>query len=171
MSKRRLMLIAAMWAALISASAGSADAQSAERFILTGVVFVEGGTGRAWLQEPTLTHNEVVSVRPGDSIGPYRLTKVLEDRVELEGPAGKFVVRLAGPAGAATVAASKEPQPQPPTPGLGATAPAPTATAVAEPPQPVFGPDVIVISRDDPRRKFDFGALLRNLPSVAGDRR
>ena len=56
-----------------------------------------------------MTHNEIVSVRPGDSIGPYRLTKVLEDRVELEGPGGTLSVRLAGPS---TVAAS----PPPPAP-------------------------------------------------------
>ena len=155
MSKRRLMLIAAMWAALIGASAGSADAQSAERFILTGVVFVEGGTGRAWLQEPTLTHNEIVSVRLGDSIGPYRLTKVLEDRVELEGPAGKLSVRLAGTPGPATAAALATPAP--PAPQL---ASAPDVPAPAAPVTP--RPDVN--ARAESSRKFEFD--FQNLPSL-----
>ena len=107
---RRMMAIAAMWAALVGADAGGVDAQSGERFVLTGVVFVEGGAGRAWLLEPTLTQNQVVPLRPGDSLGPYRLTKVLEDRVELEGPAGTFSVRLTGPSGTPAVAANPEPQ-------------------------------------------------------------
>ena len=78
---------------------GAADAQSVApsgpQFTLSGVVVVEGG-GRAWLQEPVLTQNEIVAVRPGENIGPYRLTKILEDRVELAGPSGTFSVRLAG---------------------------------------------------------------------------
>ena len=169
MSKRRLMLIGATWAALVGAGAGSAEAQSAERFILTGVVFVEGGTGRAWLQEPTLTNNEIVSVRPGDSIGPYRLTKVLEDRVELEGPAGKLSVRLAGTPGPATAAVGPASPQQAPGPRI---APEVTQTPARLekpqlpsgyiPPEPPTGPNVI--SSGDPRRKgFDLGSVLMGI--------
>jgi hypothetical protein len=144
---RRLLLIAAMWAVLVGVgvSVGSADAQSGERFVLTGVVFVEGGGGRAWLQEPTLTQNQVVTVRPGESIGPYRLTKILEDRVEMEGPAGKVSVRLAGAPGPATAAAHSSAQGTASTPDV--AHPAPT---IAPPP---------VDLRTDPSKKFDFGSF------------
>ena len=155
MGKRRLILIAAMWAALIGASAGSTDAQSAERFILTGVVFVEGGTGRAWLQEPTLTHNEIVSLRPGDSIGPYRLTKVLKDRVELEGPAGAFSVRLAGAPGPVTAAAPATPAPPAPQFMSAPDVLAPAAPVTAKPE---------VNPRAESSRKFEFN--FQNLPSL-----
>ena len=152
MSNRWLILIAAIWAALVGAGTGSANAQSAARFILTGVVFVEGGTGRAWLQEPTLTRNEIVSVRPGDSIGPYRLTKVLEDRVELEGPAGKLSVRLAGAPGPAAAATPASPAPQ-----FASTldVPAPAAPVTANPE---------VNPRAENSRKFEFD--FQNLPSL-----
>jgi hypothetical protein len=153
------MLIAATWAVLIGASAGSVDAQSGApagtQFMLTGVVVVEGGGGRAWLQEPTLTHNEIVTVRPGDSIGPYRLTKVLQDRVELEGPAGKFFVRLSGAPGPATAAAG----PPPPAP---LQEPAPVTEREQTPPVDL---GTARVTRFDFR---DFGSLLN---SMAGDRR
>ena len=95
---RRVILTTLTVAVLIVAAGFSRDAYAADpNFILSGVVFVEGGNGgRAWLQEPTLTQNEVVPLRPGESIGPYRLTAIQEDRVELQGPAGKVVVFLAG---------------------------------------------------------------------------
>ena len=102
----RLLLVAATWAALAGASPSGADAQAGvaeTRFTLTGVVFVAGGAGRAWLQEARLTHDQVVSVRVGDGIGPYRLAKILEDRVELEGPTGTLVVLLLGTSGAPIV--------------------------------------------------------------------
>ena len=167
---RRLMLIAATWAALVGAGASLVDAQSmtpvGTQFMLTGVVFVEGGAGRAWLQEPTLTQNQVVSVRPGESIGPYRLKKILEDRVELEGPTGTFSVLLAGASGPATAAASPSLVPQAPAPGSGAAPQAPMAIVKqlppgysAPPPVTTFPPEVIVIPPGDLRRKFDFGSL------------
>src|SRR5262249_56548779 len=85
-------------------AAGVVDAQS-EKFVLTGVVYVEGGRGVAWLEEPTFTGNKIVTLRQGDQIGPYRLTKILEDQVELEGPGGKVVVPLACGGGAISGAA------------------------------------------------------------------
>lgn len=145
----RLMFIAVTWAALVGAGASGADAQSAApagtQFSLTGVVFVEGGAGRAWLQEPTLTKNQVVSMRPGDSIGPYRLTKILEDRVELAGPAGKFSVRLAGAPGTATAAASSSAQGTVSTPDVAH-------------PEPTIAPPPVDL-RTDPSKKFDFGSF------------
>ena len=166
---RRLILIAATWAALVGVMAGSADAQS-ERFILSGVVFVEGGgAGLAWLQEPSLTQDQVVTLRQGDSIGPYRLTKILEDQVELEGPGGKFSVPLSG--ASATAAKSQEPHPQAPPLSavtVSASVPAPSvpvpSVPVPEemhnkpeilPPHPALNnPNAMVIPRDDPRRTF-----------------
>ena len=64
---------------------------AAERFVLSGVILYDGG-GLAWLQEPSLTGDRPVALRLSDSIGPYRLTKILDDRVELQGPAGTVLV-------------------------------------------------------------------------------
>jgi len=115
---KRLRVIVATGVTLAAMSVASADAQ---QFSMTGVVVVEGqGQSRVWLQEPSLTQNRIVVVRVGDSVGPYRVTKILEDRVELEGPGGALVVRLAGapsapsvPSGP-TVAAVPAPEPPPP---------------------------------------------------------
>ncbi len=102
---------------LAAMSVASADAQ---QFSMTGVVVVEGQS-RVWLQEPSLTQNRIVVVRVGESVGPYRVTKILEDRVELDGPAGTLVVRLAGAPSAPsapsapTVAAIPAPEPPPNT--------------------------------------------------------
>ena len=67
-----------------------------EKFVLSGVVVFDGGKGLAWLQEPTLTGNQVVALRPGETLGPYRLTRILDDRVELEGPSGTVLVPVYG---------------------------------------------------------------------------
>ena len=147
-------ILAAAWLVLIVA--GVADAQSAApRFMLSGVVVVEGG-GRAWLQEPSLTKNQIVALRPGESIGPYRLTKILDDRVELAGPQGTFVVLLAGAQGPATVAA---PAPRP-APVREATPPSsndpndPDRVVILPP-----GPPLADLAPGTPR--VDFGSLLR----------
>jgi hypothetical protein len=152
---RRLILTAAALAVLILVGAFSADAQSTEpRFILTGVVFVEGATGgRAWLQEPTLTQNQIITVRRGDSIGPYRLTSIHEDRVEMEGPSGKVVVPLAGVAGPPTAVG----------PARQAVVPQVGQDAKRQP----IGPNQTVDTRTDRAKKFDF----RSLPSLLGGNR
>lgn len=122
------------------------DAQS-EKFVLTGVVYVEGGRGVAWLQEPTFTSNKIVTLRQGDQIGPYRLTKILEDQVELEGPGGKVAVPLAGAGGAISVAAISAAPDQAPSHEL--------------PPHPALNnPDAIVVARGDPSRNFPASDLL-----------
>lgn len=148
--KRTLALIA--WAALaVAAASGTADAQVEPRFTLTGVVVVEGG-GRAWLYEPVLTQGQPVALRPGDSIGPYRLTKILEDRVELVGPSGPTWVMLAGVQGPAMAASAPVPQP--------VFAPPP---AITDPTHQVLplGPPLAELPPGTPR--VDFGDLLRGI--------
>ncbi len=158
----RIRLPAIFWMALMTAPV-AVEAQfpmvGGPQFTLSGVVVVEGG-GRAWLQEPQLTQNQPVSVRLGESIGPYRLTKILEDRVELQGPTGTLAVLLAGVAGPPTVAA---PAPRP-APTLPPAEPASTSgpeRVVILPPGPPLAP----LPTGTPRA--DFGSLLRggSLPS------
>ena len=102
--RRRLILIAATWAAVVGLVVGGAHAQSPTpsggQFVLVGVVLLEGGRGLAWVQEPAFTGNKVVTVRLGDSVGPYRVTKILTHLVELTGPAGSVSIPLAGVPGA-----------------------------------------------------------------------
>ena len=149
------ILTAVAWAVfVIAAVAGAADAQTEPRFTLSGVVVVEGG-GRAWLQEPQLTQNQPVAIRPGESIGPYRLTKILEDRVELVGPAGTISVLLAGVPGATAAAATPPPRPSPPAP---AAEPTPTTGPVVIIPP---GPPLAPLPPGAPRA--DFGSLLRGI--------
>jgi hypothetical protein len=98
----------------------------AEGFVLTGLVLLsDRGDGIAYLLEPSLTKGQVVAVRRGDSIGPYRLTRILDDRVELEGPSGTVVVPVRG--GATAVAGGSAASPSRPAAGVH-TEPAPAAT-------------------------------------------
>jgi hypothetical protein len=149
----RRILAAAAWAGLVvAAAAGGADAQG-PRFTLSGVVVVEGG-GRAWLQEPQLTQNQPVAVRPGESIGPYRLTKVLEDRVELEGPGGTISVLLAGVQVQAPAVATPAPRPAPPVVNTEAPPTSPERVVILPP-----GPPLAPLPAGTPRA--DFESLLR----------
>lgn len=155
-------ILAAAWLVLVVVAAGVAGAQSVTpRFTLTGVVVVEGG-GRAWLQEPSLTKDQTVALRPGESIGPYRLTKILDDRVELAGPHGTFVVLLAGAQGPVTAAA---PAPRP-APVREATPPSsndpndPNRVVILPP-----SPPLADLSPGTPR--VDFGSLLRGLGTTS----
>jgi hypothetical protein len=147
---KRILTVAA-WMFVIAAAV-DADAQ-APRFTLTGLVVVEGG-GRAWLQEPALTQNQPVALRPGESIGPYRLTKIFDDRVEMVGPAGPFSVLLAGVQGPATTTAATPPPAWTPPP-----APVDTSghEVVVLPPGPPLAPT----PPGTPR--VDFGSLLRGI--------
>lgn len=151
------ILTAAVWAVIVVAAVvGGAEAQIGvgPQFTLTGVVVVEGG-GRAWLQEPQLTQNQTIALRPGESIGPYRLTKIFDDRVELSGPAGAVVVPLAGVSGPAT-AAAPAPRPSPPPPAEPAPTTGPDRVVILPP-----GPPLVPLPKDTPR--VDFGSLLRGL--------
>ncbi len=138
---------------------GVVDAQSAnplaEKFVLIGVVYVEGGRGLAWLQEPTFTKNQIVTLRVGDRVGPYRLTKILEDQVELEGPRGKVAVPLAGAGGAITVAAIP-------------SVPANTESHELPPHPALNNPEAIVVPRGDPRRNFPAADLLMGAGAQVG---
>lgn len=183
--RTRLILIAATWAAVVGLVAGSAHAQSPTppggQFVLVGVVVLEGERGLAFVQEPNFTGNKVVTVRLGDSVGPYRVTKILSHLVELTGPGGTVSVPLAGTPGAGGVASSAGPSSpaavQRPASGIPAAAgpvtmgfkppdpsaptakvPAPTVTQEAGnelPPHPALNnPNAVVIPRGDPRRAF-----------------
>jgi hypothetical protein len=112
---RPIAVVAALVVALgVTVSSARGEAKPSEQFVLSGVVVLEGGRGLAWLQEPVLTGNRIVTVRAGDAIGPYRVAKILEDHIELEGPTGKVLVPLTGPGGAAAVA-SVAPEPASPS--------------------------------------------------------
>jgi len=148
--RRRLILIAATWAAVVGLVAGSAHAQSPTppggQFVLVGVVLLEGGRGLAFVQEPNFTNNKVVTVRLGDSVGPYRVTKILTHQVELAGPGGTVFVPLAGLPGAVSVASSAGTVQRP--------------AGEMPPPPALSNPDAIVIARGDPRRKFPVSLML-----------
>jgi len=143
---KRFRVIVATGMTLAALSVATVDAQ---QFSMTGVVVV-GGQSRVWLQEPSLTQNRIVVVRVGESVGPYRVTKILEDRVELDGPGGALVVRLAGAQSAPS---------------------APTAATVSapEPPPPNTTEKPVVITLDpkgSPGPRVNFESLLRGiLPS------
>jgi hypothetical protein len=96
-----------------------------EKFVLSGVVVFDGGKGLAWLQEPTLTGNQVVALRPGETLGPYRLARILDDRVELEGPSGTVLVPVygGGQGGAAGPVAVATARPSPPVASPSTVAP------------------------------------------------
>src|SRR5213593_34679 len=96
---RRPIEVATVLLALLGAAAGNVYGQGVgqaapEQFVLSGVVVFDGGGGLAWLQEPTLTQNRVIALRPGESIGSYRLEKIRGDRVEVAGPGGTVLVPL-----------------------------------------------------------------------------
>ena len=71
-----------------------------ERFVLTGMVVWSEKEGVAWLQEPEFTRNAIVAVRIGQNVGPWKLTRFLENGVELDGPAGKVLIPLGAPGSA-----------------------------------------------------------------------
>jgi len=105
-------IISSVLLVLLAATGSEVSAQpggpGAERFVLTGMVVWSGKEGVAWLQEPELTRNQVVTVRIGESVGPWKLTQFLENGVELDGPSGKVLVPLqnvGGGGGGSAVAA------------------------------------------------------------------
>jgi hypothetical protein len=110
--KSLVALTTAVLGGTLVAASGHVSAE--ERFVVSGLVVLDGGDGSAWLQEPSLTENQIVRVRRGDSVGPWRVTRILEDRVELEGPAGSvdYVILggARGPIAPPPVAVEKDPQ-------------------------------------------------------------
>jgi hypothetical protein len=107
------MSVAAGVLGLIGALTATASAQpggsAAEQFVLSGVVAFDNGDGKAWLQEPRLTQGQVVVVRRGERVGPWRVTGIFANRVELEGPGGRVLVPLQG--ATASVPLQGEPRP------------------------------------------------------------
>jgi hypothetical protein len=147
------IVTAVAWVMFVTATVGVAAAQGPPQFTLTGVVVVEGG-GRAWLQEPQLTQNQPIAMRPGETIGSYRLTKILEDRVELVGPGGPISVLLAGVSGPAAPAAMAPPPPPRMAEPVSGTGP---DRVVILPPGPPLAP----LPPNTPR--VDFGSLLQGI--------
>jgi len=160
--RTRVILIAATCAAVVSFVAGSAHAQpqtpAGGQFVLVGVVLLEGGGKLAWVQEPNFTNNKVVTVRLGDSVGPYRVTKILTHQVELAGPGGTISVPLAGLPGAVSVASTA------------GTMPGTLQRPAGEVPQHagLQNPNEIVVPRGDPRRNFPASELLVGAGAVVG---
>ena len=119
-------IISVVLSILLGATSAAVSAQpgapGAERFVLTGMVVWSGNEGVAWLQEPDLTRNEMVALRIGQSVGPWKLTRFLDNGVELEGPAGKVLIPLHNAGGGGTAVAAGAPA---------GTAAAPAATAAA----------------------------------------
>jgi hypothetical protein len=135
-----LVLLGAM-VTMVSAKAGAPAAE----FVLSGLVAFDNGEGVAWLQEPSLTQNKVVKLRRGDSVGPWKVTRILENRVELEGPAGKVLVPFGTTVGSGAPAA-----------------PSPVATAGGSSPSPA---GTISIPVGDPRRREGIANLFGMLHS------
>jgi hypothetical protein len=113
-------------------------APGAERFVLTGLVVWSGNEGVAWLQEPDLTRNEIVALRIGQSVGPWKLTRFLDNGVELDGPVGKVLVPLQNVgAGGTAVAAGAPAGPAPAAASTARTFPRDPASQIATPSAPV----------------------------------
>jgi hypothetical protein len=132
-----LVLLTLLGAAGAGVSA-QPGAPGAERFILSGLVVWSGNEGVAWLQEPELTRNQIVALRIGESVGSWKLTRFLDNGVELDGPAGKVLVPLqnAG-AGGTAVAAGPSAGPAPAAASTAGAVPRDDATRVATPSAPV----------------------------------
>jgi hypothetical protein len=132
-----LVLMVAAFAWLVS---GLAAAQEQPRFTVMGVVIRAEGEAWAWIGEPTHTQNKLVRVRQGDRVGPYRVTKIVEDRVELTGTSGVVVVRISASVPDAPAQASggvtAGAQPQPPGGVAGAQPQPPEGVASAQPQAP-----------------------------------
>jgi hypothetical protein len=119
----------------------------AERFVLTGMVMWSGNEGVAYLQEPDLTRNELVTLRIGESVGPWKLTRFLDNGVELDGPTGKVLVPLHNAGGRGTAVATG----------------APAGSA------PAAGSTARTLPRDDASRNGTPPASVSSLPGFVGD--
>ncbi len=102
-------VLLALFGATAAGVSGQPSTLGAERFVLTGLLVWSGKEGVAWLQEPDLTQNQIVTLRIGESVGPWTLTRFLDNGVELEGPAGKVLVPLQNVGGGGTAVAAGAP--------------------------------------------------------------
>ena len=132
-------IISVVLSILLGATSAAVSAQpgapGAERFVLTGMVVWSGNEGVAWLQEPDLTRNEMVALRIGQSVGPWKLTRFLDNGIELEGPAGKVLIPLYNAGGGGTAVAAGAPAGS--AAPAAATQPQDDASRVATQPAPV----------------------------------
>jgi hypothetical protein len=130
-----LLILLGVTGARVSGQPGT---PGAERFVLTGLVVWSGNEGVAWLQEPDLTRNELVTLRIGQSLGPWKLTRFLDNGVELDGPTGKILVPLHNAGGGGTAVAAGAPAgPAPAAASTARTFPRGDASRVATPSAPV----------------------------------
>ena len=146
-------------------------APGSERFVLTGMVVWSGNEGVAWLQEPDLTRNEMVALRIGERVGPWKLTRFLDNGVELEGPAGKVLIPLhnAGGGGGSAVAAGAPAGPAPVAPSAARVLPRGEAPRVASPPAAVSAEPGYVWEANRPAPSA--GAFGEALSKARSDRR
>lgn len=149
----RAVVLALMGSMVVSASPTIAS-PGGERFFLSGVVVVEGKEPRAWLQEPTLTRDKPVVMRVGDRIGPWTLTAISPSRVELQGPAGKFMVPLHATGG----------------PGVGSPLPEGTPQAVTSSASP-SEEGTLRIEAGDPRRRESIQKLFGTFRAINDEAR
>ena len=159
-----LSILLGATSAAVSAQPG---APGAERFVLTGMVVWSGNEGVAWLQEPDLTRNEMVALRIGQSVGPWKLTRFLDNGVELEGPAGKVLIPLYNAGGGGTAVAAGAPSAPAPAP-TAATPPRDEAARVATQPAPV-SPDPGFVWESTPAAR-SAGALGEALNKARAER-
>jgi hypothetical protein len=110
-------LLAPLCASAQSPAPGHPARAVEEQFVVVGLMLVDGAPGLAWLVEPRLTQNRAVAVRQGERVGPYQVTNILDDRVELTGPAGTVWVPVLTTGGPVVASAG----PVGPTPDSGAT--------------------------------------------------
>jgi hypothetical protein len=128
-----LMMLLGATGAGVSAQPG---APGAERFVLTGMVVWSGEEGVAWLQEPDLTRNQIVVLRIGESVGPWKLTRFLNNGVELDGPTGKVLVPLQNVGGGGSAVAAGSPAGPAPAASTARALPGGDTPPVAAPPTP-----------------------------------
>ena len=154
LAKRPRFLLPIIAVLLASALVGAASGEEARRprvgedrntapapaegpaFELAGLAKLDGDASFALLQEPELTMGAPVLVRLGQSIGPYRLVAVEEDRVMLEGSTGLVTVLL-GSKGNAGPPAGAPPTRSEPHAVVGAPS-SPASAVTGE--EPVGGP-------------------------------
>ena len=82
--------------------------------VLTGVV-IAGDRALGFVQDPNLTKNKIVTVRRGDTVGPYTVIAIESDRINLQGPTGLFTIRLARQTGGTPAGATLGASPSAPS--------------------------------------------------------
>jgi hypothetical protein len=120
-AKRPRWILPIVAVLLASPLVGAASELRQPAFELAGLAKLEGDRSFALLKEPELTGGAPVLVRQGQSIGPYRLIAVEDDRVLLESPTGRVTVHLGSKGGSGAAAGSP---PSKPAVGQAPSAPA-----------------------------------------------